>query len=202
MDEAPYWERNARRYDRATLLLNRRFHEMASLVAEAVRGAGTVLEIAAGTGLVTAEAAPGAARYIATDGSEEMLSILRARLGQVPGLEIRTADALHLELPDEHVDAVILANLLHLLPDPRAALSEARRVLRPGGALLAPTFCHGQGLLAHTTSRLLGMTGFPVVSRFRDEQVDALVAEAGFPVIEARWFEGLLPIRFVRARRD
>ncbi len=50
---AANWERNARRYDRATLLLNTSFDDMAQAVADAVSGSADVLQIAAGTGLVT-----------------------------------------------------------------------------------------------------------------------------------------------------
>lgn len=199
--EQHYWERNAQRYDRATLMLNRRFSEMAGAVADAVQTEGTVLEIAAGTGLVTAEAAPGVERYIATDRTEEMLTILRGRLGELPNLEVRVADALDLKLDDESVDVVIMANLLHLLPDPTAALAEVRRVLRPQGRLLAPTFCHGQHALANVASRVLAVTGFPVVTRFRDGALDALIAGSGFVISDARWFSGVLPIRYINAHR-
>jgi hypothetical protein len=48
-----YWERNAGRYDRALRPLAKPFPRMLELVAEATRGADRVLELAAGTGLVS-----------------------------------------------------------------------------------------------------------------------------------------------------
>lgn len=196
-----YWRRHAKRYDRFTLWLSREFPAMARAVGQAVAGRDEVLELAAGTGLVTVEAARGARRYVATDGSAEMLAVLRERARGAPGLEARVADATRLAEPDAAYDAVIVANLLHLVPGPERVLAEALRVLRPGGLLLAPTFCHGAGPVARTVSALLAATGFPVVTRFRGPDVDALVTAAGFEVVDARSFEGLLPVRFVVARR-
>jgi ubiquinone/menaquinone biosynthesis C-methylase UbiE len=181
-------------------MLNRRFFEMARAVADAVGDSEDVLEVAAGTGLLTAVVVPCAKRYVATDATPEMLELLRRRLDSVPNIEVRLADALRLDFADSSFDAVVIANLLHLLEDPTRALAEARRVLRAGGKLIVPTFSHDQGLLSKLVSRVLGLSGFPVVTRFRGRQLDMLVSESGFEVVEARWFGGLLPIRFVAAR--
>ncbi len=43
------------------------------------------------------------------------------------------------------------------------------------------------------------MTGFRVVTRFGGDELDTLVTEAGFEVQDARWFPGLLPLRYVEA---
>jgi len=198
--EDRYWKRRARHYDRAIGWVNRRVPAMARAVAGAVGEGGAVLEIAAGTGLVTKVVAPHAERYVATDSTPEMLDLLRQRMRGAENIEVRLADALSLEFPDSSFDAVVIANLLHLLEDPARALSEARRVLRAGGTLVVPTFAHGHGVLAKITSAALGLNGFPVVTRFRDDQLDTLVSEAGFQVVDARWFAGILPIRFVAAR--
>ena len=196
--EETYWAAQARRYDRATLLLNRRHPDMAAAVAHAVDGLDSVLELAAGTGLVTTRAAPGVGRYVATDTSEAMLELLAGRMGPSPNLEVSVADATDLAYADQTFDAVIVANLLHLLPDPNRALAEAARVLKPGGRLVAPTFCHGEGWLARSTSRVLALVnGFPIVTRFAGTDLDELLARAGFSITDARWYPGLLPIRFV-----
>jgi len=53
-----YWERHARRYDRAIKLFNRGLLAMAGAVADTVGNANDVLEIAAGAGLVTQVVGP------------------------------------------------------------------------------------------------------------------------------------------------
>lgn len=94
----------------------------------------------------------------------------------------------------------MIANLLHLLPDPGRALDEARRVLGSGGLLAVPTFCHGETAVAQVVSRLLGLTGFPVVTRFVGDALHQLIGRHGFEVEEEILFPGLLPIRLVVAR--
>ena len=200
--DARYWRRHARRYDRVTLLLNRRFTAMADAVAESIRGSERVLEIAAGTGLVTARVAPAVRALVATDSSPEMLAVLRMRLttGGLTNVEVQEADALNLVFSDGSFDAVVIANLLHLLPDPGRALEEARRVLGSGGLLAVPTFCHGETAVAQVVSRLLGLTGFPVVTRFAGAALQELVGRHGFEIENELLFPGRLPIRLVVAR--
>lgn len=118
--DSRYCRRHARRYDRVTLILHWRFPTMADRVAESIRDSRSVLEIAAGTGLVTARVAPAERALVATDSSSEMLTVLRSRLDTevLTNVEVQEADALDPDFADGSFDAVVIANLLHLLPDP------------------------------------------------------------------------------------
>jgi SAM-dependent methyltransferase len=66
-----------------------------------------------------------------------ILSGLRKARIALPGVSVAQSDACRLPLRDKCADAVVSVNLLEHVPDDRAALSEIRRVLRPGaGAVL------------------------------------------------------------------
>lgn len=197
-----YWDKHARRYDRVTKLLNRHFVNMADAVAATLDDHSRVLEIAAGTGLVTASIAQRVQHLVATDASPEMLAVLRARLERL-GLnkvEVQPADATRLPFADASFSAVVMANVLHLLPQPERALAEARRVLVKDGLLVAPTFCHNQNLLARGVSRLLGASGFPIATRFSDNSLLNLIEQNGFAVVKRSNFAGLLPLALLAAR--
>ena len=173
-------------------------------MAEDLKGAGRVLEVAAGTGLVTVGLAKVASTVVATDRSAEMLDILRGRIGeaQLTNVEVKPADVMALPFRDGEFDAVVAANVLHLLPSPAGALAEMKRVLRSGGTLCAPTFAHGENLPAHVVSRVLGLVGFPVVTRFGKDRLSKLLEGAGFRVSREVLVPGLLPIRYITARTD
>lgn len=199
--DSKFWRRQARRYDRAIDLLNRRFDQMALDVAAEVEGA-QVLEIAAGTGLVTRRLRARAKQVIATDQSVEMLDILRARMADIGAANVqeKIADAVELPFENASFDAVVMANIIHLLPSPMQALMEAQRVLRPGGVLCIPTFCHGETALAQVVSRILGIVRFPVVTRFSGETLAMLVEDAGYSLIKQSTYSGMLPIVSIVAR--
>jgi SAM-dependent methyltransferase len=104
----------------------------------AARSPGRVLEVAAGTGVVTralASALPERVSIVATDLNQPMLD-QAAALGTRRPVEWRQADAMQLPFPDGAFDAVVCQFGVMFFPDKAKALSEAHRVLRPGGVLI------------------------------------------------------------------
>lgn len=88
-----------------------------------------VLDLGAGTGLLTRALVDLGHRVVAVDPSEPMLAALARRL---PGLDARQGRAEELPLPDACVDAVVLGQAWHWV-EPVAGGAEIARVLRPGG---------------------------------------------------------------------
>jgi len=196
-----YWERHAARYDRSMLLLGRPLPRMLELVAESVRGAGEVLEVAAGTGLVTTALARAAGKVVATDYSAAMVERLRERVRSegLANVECLERDLYALGMPPGTFDAVVCANVLHLLPDLEAGLRAMRAVLRPGGTLLAPTYAHDETAVSRGMSRLMALTGFPGRRRFTKASLASALREAGFQIGRTETIPGIIPIAFVAA---
>ncbi len=97
-----------------------------------------VLEVGAGPGLVTDLLVDRAPLVTAVEIDERLAASLRARLAGRP-VEVVTADATALPLPDDRFSAAACFTMLHHIPDPALqdrALAEIARVLRPGGLLL------------------------------------------------------------------
>lgn len=97
-----------------------------------------VLEIAAGTGVVTralAEALPETTQIVATDLNEGMVAEARS-IGTKRPVEWQQADAMELPFPNESFDAGICQFGVMFFPDKAAAFREVHRVLRPGGIFL------------------------------------------------------------------
>ncbi|MDQ1741898.1 MAG: hypothetical protein QOE23_237 [Pseudonocardiales bacterium] len=103
--------------------------------AAAQRRPRRVLELAAGTGILTAElvrALP-AAEIVATDLNRAMVSWGASR---VPEPDWRQADAQNLDYPDGWFDLVACQFGVMFFPDKPAAFAESARVLEPGGTLV------------------------------------------------------------------
>ena len=112
--------------------------------------AGTsVLDIPCGGGLAFRGLRPGQpVRYVAADISPYMLQRARDEAGRMQAqdvIEFVEADVTALEFDDASFDLCVTYNGLHCLPDPRAALAELTRVLRPGGTLRGTSCVTGRG---------------------------------------------------------
>lgn len=200
-DARAFWERNAARYDRSMGLLGGPLPRTVALVASAVSGATRVLEVASGTGLVSEAIAPVVGELLATDYAGAMVEKTRARVGHLPNVRCEVRDLYALGEAEGSFDAVVAANVLHLLPDLAGGLAAMRRVLRPGGRLVVPTYCHAQDARARLVSAVLAMVSFPGQRRFDLVGLAAAVEAAGFAVDTRELVPGLLPIGFVAAVR-
>jgi SAM-dependent methyltransferase len=116
------------------------FEDYAADTAKRVAGrsAKRVLEIACGTGVVTRAMAailPQSTEIIATDLNPAMLEQATSISPKRP-VEFRPADAMQLPFADQSFDTVVCQFGVMFFPDKGKALSEMRRVLRPGGAAI------------------------------------------------------------------
>lgn len=94
-----------------------------------------VLDVACGTGVVARQAVGrvgSGGSVIGVDLSESMLRVAERR---EPSVDWRVGDAQSLPFEAESFDVVVSQAGLMFFPDPVAAISEMRRVLRPGGRL-------------------------------------------------------------------
>jgi len=94
--------------------------------------AGTVLEVAVGTGVVATALTAAGHPTLGIDLSPEMIARARVRLGP----RVAIGDARTLPVGDSTVDNVLFVWALHLVGDIGAALREAARVVRPGGRVV------------------------------------------------------------------
>ena len=133
----------------------------------------TIGDLGCGTGELSATFAPFVARVIAVDRSGDMLEAARRRLRDLPNVQIRKGDLESLPIENDAVDAATLVLVLHHLPDPAAALTEAARVLKPSGRLLV------LDMLPHDREEYRQQMGH-VWLGFAEDQIQRLCSGAGF----------------------
>jgi phosphatidylethanolamine/phosphatidyl-N-methylethanolamine N-methyltransferase len=197
-----YWERHAKRYDKSTRFLSRPVPRMLELAVEAARGKGRVLEVAAGTGLITTAIAPVVGELIATDYATAMVGQLEARVRELglSNVSCEQADIYALRFEPASFDAVFAANVLHLVPDVERALAGLRGVLKSGGVLVVPTYLHAETIGASVLSRVFALTGFPGQRRFTASSLHEAIETAGVRIEREETIRGPLPIGYVQAR--
>jgi ubiquinone/menaquinone biosynthesis C-methylase UbiE len=126
------------------------------------RAEGEVLEIAAGTAR-NLPLYPAEATITGVELSPEMVALGRRRAQELGReIDLRVGDAEQLEFADESFDTVVCTYGLCTIPDDRAAIREAKRVLRPGGRLLLAEHVRSPNRLVLTIQRLLE----PLAHRF------------------------------------
>ena len=147
---------------------------------------------------------------VTTDLSGPMVEAATRALADLPNVTVQRADAVATGLPDAGADGVVMVNLLHIVADAAAILTEARRLLRPGGALVVidatATGLSVWQLLA-SIRRVLGRWGFPRAPRgshnIDQGALEKLVREAGFGSLSGHALTGAgMNAAFVRAVRE
>ena len=162
------YERLAPRYDRSVrfwerlLGLERERRSITSLAE------GNVLEIGIGTGRNIPHYSARNVELTAIDLSPAMLAVASRRAAALGReVDLQVGDAERLPFPGEHFEAVVVALALCTIPDDRQAVSEAKRVLRPGGRLLLLEHVRSPNRIVRAGQRLLE----PLFFRFQGDHL-------------------------------
>ncbi|MBR2562442.1 MAG: class I SAM-dependent methyltransferase [Eubacterium sp.] len=187
-----FWDKVAGIYDLFGNIYNGRVNrELCRIVASQISPKDAVLECACGTGMITVCIAPKCRRLIATDLSDGMLKRARKKCAGFTNVQIRHADILSLDFPDETFSKVVAANVIHLLDEPYKALSEMERVLKPGGKLIIPTYVNKDR--ARGFDRTIDKAGAGFKQDFTYETYRAFFERAGYKKIGIRLIDGRVP---------
>ena len=190
-----FWNRNAKRYDRFMRKDRAAYEKLYELIRPVVK-ARTVLELAAGTGLIAKNIVRAASHIEVTDASEEMIAEAK-RNNRSAKLHFSVRDMFYLPYADKSFDVVIVSNALHIVPQPERALAEIRRVLKDDGVLIAPTFTHGNGTLQGRIKLFfMKLAGFPLNSRWSSADYLAFLRQNGWTVRKSTMLKASFPLTY------
>ena len=190
-----FWDRNAGRYDRFMRKDRAAYEKMYELIRPIVK-AKTVLELAAGTGMIAKNIVNTAAHIEVTDASAEMIAEAK-RDNRSAKLHFSVQDMFCLPYADGSFDAVIVSNALHIVPQPEKALAEIRRVLKDDGVLIAPTFTHaGNSFSSKVRAFFMKLAGFPLHSRWTSEEYLTFLQQNGWTVRKSVVLKASFPLTY------
>lgn len=191
-----FWDRWAWFYDLAEWS-NRKVNAAAARrTAELIPPGASVLDCATGTGEFSLAVAKQAGRILCTDLSEAMLRRARKKAEKrgLSNITFAVRDIAALPDPDGSYDAVIAANVLHLLPQPETAVRELWRVTAPGGRLILPTYLQGRvGAVYGELIKIYQGVGFHYEHAFTPETYRAFLEGLGLGKVKVEVISGHVP---------
>ena len=195
------WDLYAPIYERAMRSDQKTYKLMYDRIPKVIEGK-EVLEIATGPGMLAKHVAQAAKRMVATDYSDGM--IREAKKGTYPdNLTFEVADAMSLPYSDDSFDVVIIANALHIVPDPEKALSEIDRVLRKQGILIAPNFVeHNSGLGSRIWSGILKIAGVRFEHQWSVREYHQFLETHGWHIVNARTMAARITMEYTECMRS
>ena len=139
-------------------------------------------------------------RLVATDYSEGMLKRARKKCADFSNTLVESANILDLGFADESFDAVVAANVIHLLDEPYKALSELDRVCRKGGKLIIPTYVNKDK--AKGLDKTLDKAGADFKQDFTFETYRAFFEKAGYNNLQMKLIDGRVPCAVAVIRKE
>lgn len=188
--EARFWNRIAARYAKKPVPDQQVYETKLAKTDSQLKAADNVLEIGCGTGTTAIHHAPKVSRFRATDISEGMIEIAKAKACDAGvsniDFEVTSIDALNADA--QTYDVILAHSILHLLPNVDLVLRQLHAILRPGGRLISSTSCirDFMPLFRYIVplGRKLGI--MPYVNVFGAEDLQRWLSDTGF-VIKESW---------------
>ena len=190
-----FWDKVAGVYDVFVNVINRKTHQkLKEIVSDLIEPDDTVLECACGTGLLSAVIAEKCRQLTATDFSEKMLKKAEKNCRAFRNITYDQADITALPCPDSSFDKVVAANVIHLLDNPLAAISELNRVCKDGGMLIIPTYMNKDDKgKTNGFAGAVGKAGADFKRQFTVESYRQFFLDAGYSDVKVSLADGRIP---------
>ena len=204
--DAKFWDGIAPKYAKSPIKDVAAYDYTLGRTRSYLKTTDEVLELGCGTGGTALALADAVAHLTATDLSEAMLSVGRAKVGQTSNVTFQRSDVA--TAPEGPFDAIMAFNLIHLIRDTDAALGQIHQRLKAGGLFISKTPCNPERAaplgyrllrLALPLIQLIGKA--PYVNFMDIADWDARVTAAGFDIIESGNHPAHPPARYLVARK-
>ena len=187
-----YWSRFADTYDQQQeYVAGKSFLNEINAELRLLSDLGDVVELGCGTGKFSEAIAQSADSLLATDLSEVLLEKARQRLNEHHKIRFQTQNCMATSFPHAQFDTVFMANLLHVIENPRRVIQESHRILKPDGKLIIVTYTsYGMKILDKfkLAIRFLRSWGKPPrhTHNFSPQGLSSLLQANGFSVTASK----------------
>ena len=159
-----------------------------------------VLELATGPGMIARHIASSASSVVATDFAPKMIETAR-KAKNPENVRFEVADATSLRFMDKSFDVVVIANALHIIPNPEKALAEIRRVLKDDGVLIAPNFIFKAGGKRNLWQKFLSLVGVRFAHEWTEDEYKSFLNANGWTIEMSYVLKGRIDLAYVECNR-
>ncbi|WP_418750938.1 class I SAM-dependent methyltransferase [Frisingicoccus sp.] len=191
------WDKLSHFYDFFEKVYNGKCYKgIAEKIKEYVTEDDIVLECACGTGLLTLPMAQKCKKLIATDYSVGMLRQTKKKVAKYSNTKVRKASIFELPCKDGKFDVVVAANVIHLLDEPDKVISELKRVCKPNGKIILPTYINNEKKNSIFAAKLLSVLGVKFKRQFSLASYKQFITSHNITQVEYSVVEGRMPCAF------
>ena len=202
--EKKFWNSKAHSYDKVVNKFFPKIYEtiLVNLIQD-VNQSDKVLEVAAGTGILSIQMSGHVSHIAAIDIAPEMLKIAKEKSLRLQknNIDFQVGDICSLKFDNKSFDTVVASNVLHLLHKPELALQEIRRVLTDGGKIITATGCYGANLRTKILSRIFALLGQKARSRWSQKSFKEFIEKNGFAITKEVYMNGTIPLIYLVASK-
>ena len=208
--DAAFWSKISRKYAADPIRNMEGYLNTLERTKSYLNADDNVLEIGCGTGSTALLLAPQVAQITGSDLAPGMIEIANEKLAQekLENVTFKVAEVLQHDPDDSTYDAVLAHNLLHLVPDMGHALEHIATLTKPGGVFISKTVCAPEsrgikyGIISRIAIPVMQALGkAPFVNFVSAAELQQSIERAGFDVVETADQAGLLPSRYIVARK-
>lgn len=183
-----FWSKIAGVYDLVENAYNGKANARTTdYVASLMTGDDKVLECACGTGMFSVKIAPRVKELTATDLAEGMLRQTARKCKAFGNVRVEPGDITELRFADDTFDKAVAANVIHLVDDPKKAIDELKRVVKPGGMIIIPTYIHFDRSIA---ANVFNKAGAGFKRHFTEESYKKFFEDLGIDDVKFNVLDG------------
>lgn len=189
-DPAKFWNKVAEKYSKDVISDEVSYQKKLQISQEYLKPDMNCLEIGCGTGSTALIHAPFVKHILATDISDEMIKIARAKLAEteIKNLDFSVSSIDELDVEDGSLDVVFGLSILHLVEDRETVMRRVHKMLKPEGLFITSTSCIADKMnfikYIAPVARFVGL--MPYFDVFTHQQLKQDFANTGFE-LEVDW---------------